>query len=993
MNLSTPNMVYKLTSNISLSSGSNCLNITAENVTLDCQGRSITGSGKSNGERGVYSNQPNTTVKNCNISQFEYAIYPDGSSYGQILNNTLTSNYDGVYLYNSSYRQILNNTLGSNEYGLDLDYESDYNNVTYNNFTNNWEGFYVDYSDSNQIGYNNVINTEQFNYGSCPFLFLSNGSEYNYYTDLGGEPLGAPWFKPQEYQAGIYELGNFQPTDGVYQLKIREVIPESDYLDEAKLAVVDVPQGYEVLNQWSYTYPFNQAPSTDFMTIKDPIAPISATDSYGNDVLAEVSQKDGIPVPIYNGVQNPITLDFGPIQNPQYAKLIMTGWAAYEINPNLTTENYLLVQTPDANGSWVTRKSFGGFVGDSRTIVFNISGILQNNDTRMRIIAPYSPSTIHVIDQVLLDDSEPVGFNVTYIDPSTADLQWGGSLDYVYATAEHRHLDITDEHNPSNPNFLMYGNFTKYGDVSPLLSSADDEFVVMRSGDELLLEFNDPPRQAGTDRYAFLLADDMYTIENSINGFITNSINPMPFHGMSQYPYGANESYPTDSDHQAYIADWNTRDFTAPSSVSIGGDMPESFNNTVYNNNITGESGSTGLYLNDENNTRILNNNISNVSVGIALYTLDYGTVNTEILNNTINSSSYCLYIDSSSANNTALHNTLIGNHWVHDEDGSNYYNDSTSGNIYYLANGTRASKVYNITSSTNTWADGGSDRPFNSSLSGGQWADLGEDWHPWVGTLSSALVLPTGGAGGPSREFVKLSESFNCQSGELTVSTGVPSLGLQLFDVNDATFTYQTTDSNGMAVFAITQNGNYEVYSNSTEEYIQTTLGPFGLTLCNTIQPAPPANNTTPNQNVTPQQNQTVTPPANQTAPQNQTQPTGPTKGDAQSAISAANSAISSAANAGKDVTDAREKLDDANAAFSAGNYTQAVQLADEADQLALNASNATAPVQTSNTNVTAPQVQQSSGWLSICGGVVLLVIVVVLIILYLRSRKEKED
>jgi hypothetical protein len=84
--------------------------------------------------------------------------------------------------------------------------------------------------------------------GSCPFLYLSDGSNYNYYTDLAGEMLGTPWFKPEKYESGIYELGDFQPIDGTYKMKIREIIPESDFYDEAKLVLVDVPNGYSVLN-------------------------------------------------------------------------------------------------------------------------------------------------------------------------------------------------------------------------------------------------------------------------------------------------------------------------------------------------------------------------------------------------------------------------------------------------------------------------------------------------------------------------------------------------------------------------------------------------------------------------------------------------------------------------------------------------------------------------------------------------------------------------
>jgi hypothetical protein len=40
---------------------------------------------------------------------------------------------------------------------------------------------------------------------------------------------------------------------------------------------------------------------------------------------------------------------------------------------------------------------------------------------------------------------------------------------------------------------------------------------------------------------------------------VTHTVDPMPFHAMSIFPYPATESYPTDADHQAYLSEWNTR--------------------------------------------------------------------------------------------------------------------------------------------------------------------------------------------------------------------------------------------------------------------------------------------------------------------------------------------------------------------------------------------------------------------------------------------------
>ena len=36
-------------------------------------------------------------------------------------------------------------------------------------------------------------------------------------------------------------------------------------------------------------------------------------------------------------------------------------------------------------------------------------------------------------------------------------------------------------------------------------------------------------------------------------------VEPLPFHGMSGYPYGPDESFPQTPEHRAWRLEWNTR--------------------------------------------------------------------------------------------------------------------------------------------------------------------------------------------------------------------------------------------------------------------------------------------------------------------------------------------------------------------------------------------------------------------------------------------------
>jgi hypothetical protein len=43
-------------------------------------------------------------------------------------------------------------------------------------------------------------------------------------------------------------------------------------------------------------------------------------------------------------------------------------------------------------------------------------------------------------------------------------------------------------------------------------------------------------------------------------------VEPLPFHGMSGYPYGADEHYPDGPEHQRYLRTYNTR----PAESTVG---------------------------------------------------------------------------------------------------------------------------------------------------------------------------------------------------------------------------------------------------------------------------------------------------------------------------------------------------------------------------------------------------------------------------------------
>jgi hypothetical protein len=112
------------------------------------------------------------------------------------------------------------------------------------------------------------------------------------------------------------------------------------------------------------------------------------------------------------------------------------------------------------------------------------------------------------------------------------------------------------------------GAFTRYGNVLPLVTTADDMFVVGRQGDQVNLHFstdNLPDPDEGMVRDYFFVVACWFKDPPGEWGYgFDFTVDPMPFMGMSGFPYPSTEHYPTDAAHLAYLKEYNTRVISPP---------------------------------------------------------------------------------------------------------------------------------------------------------------------------------------------------------------------------------------------------------------------------------------------------------------------------------------------------------------------------------------------------------------------------------------------
>src|SRR5581483_4672017 len=102
------------------------------------------------------------------------------------------------------------------------------------------------------------------------------------------------------------------------------------------------------------------------------------------------------------------------------------------------------------------------------------------------------------------------------------------------------------------------------------LTATDDRFVIIGSGDEVALEFDPsslPPLRSGWSRDYFLYADG-FAKDMDFYESLSDTVEPLPFHAMPRYPYGAGTAYPSSLDYLRYRLTYNTRYISGSSSAS-----------------------------------------------------------------------------------------------------------------------------------------------------------------------------------------------------------------------------------------------------------------------------------------------------------------------------------------------------------------------------------------------------------------------------------------
>jgi hypothetical protein len=414
---------------------------------------------------------------------------------------------------------------------------------------------------------------------SCPTLFVWDGTHYELVGDLLGAGVVGHWVgtengkvernipRPTEYIKVDRSMMNLK--NGRYSFRLMEPMEEVVYLDQVRLLAVDHPVGVDVYpdERFASNPPY---PPFKVVTSKDPQLPAGAWDEHGHNLLSDLKAHKYVgdfEILPFKGFTKPhsLELDLGDAYNGGPLRLLLHGEIEYFTATGMYAADQAglkpvapYVEAKDAKGNWKKVVDDMGFpAGLPRTMTADLSGKLPPGTKRIRI-----STNLQIYWDSILIDRTPQSSQVklTPVELTTADLHFHGYPRQIEnqppGNVQYRYEEVSN----TGPYARQAGAYTRYGDVTPLLSSNDDRFAVFGSGEGVALEFDPsklPPVPAGWTRDYFFHAEgyekdmDFYAAEG-------NTVDPLPFAKMGIYPYPGKQ-YPLDAEHLNYLLQYNTR--------------------------------------------------------------------------------------------------------------------------------------------------------------------------------------------------------------------------------------------------------------------------------------------------------------------------------------------------------------------------------------------------------------------------------------------------
>lgn len=434
-------------------------------------------------------------------------------------------------------------------------------------------------SDRTAIAADRLVVEEQSLKGSCPYLYAWNGERFEFVTDvLWRSALG------MSIMSGVFghhgpaddyfkiEGERLAPRDGKLVLQFTEELWETAYFDYSRLFAVDHPAGAEVfVDEKCLAPPY---PPFEIYRVAEARAPRAAVDGAGRDLLPLLLHRDrryvgGFELTRYQGIvaDHDLILDLGPFPQDEQVRLFLQGWlwptdastnVAVSQNPTLDARPPAL-SVRNAAGEWTALDMTVGFPsGKDKTIVLDLTGRFPADDHHVRLSTNFA---IYWDRAFFTVGPQEFDLRVTELPVAAADLHHRGSCVEYRSAPEGPMLPDYDTIDHDRVWRDLVGDYTRFGDVTPLVRDRDGSYAIVGPGDEVTLLFDAAALPALPDgwRRDYIVHTDGWLKDGDLNSATGKTVEPLPYPGMSAFPPPAGEAAQAMDGRRQEFERWHTR--------------------------------------------------------------------------------------------------------------------------------------------------------------------------------------------------------------------------------------------------------------------------------------------------------------------------------------------------------------------------------------------------------------------------------------------------